>query len=331
MGVNCTKDDVDVIVSSSTAVATEFLHSSPVLPRVNLQLSIPTAITLCSGSDDPATVAISSEVERNELASPGCSGTPTTCGRDRKRRTPKPNSASQRNLINGGGIQSPLPGCTFRTVLDFSDALPLTDREAAASANPLAYTRAHAARQQRQSASASSGTEMALERGDDDEDDGLIDMSLKSEDEDTLLASRASSVVSTASRVSRRSEGDRSVTFESHVIRLGSLSPLRNNSSSSGSFQAALSNGSTRATARRQRHHLSCVVTNNATLVARAAPIEASSTAPLALPIPSDLQSCNASMSLLADSLHMSAQGASSYRAVDMLHVLGGSACLVPM
>jgi hypothetical protein len=330
MGVNCTKDDVDVV--SSTAVATEFLRSSPVLPTVKLQLSIPTAITRCSDEGDLVT-EISSAVERNELASPGCSGTPTTCGRDRKRRTVKPNTASQRNLINGGGIQSPLPGCTFRTVLDFNEALPLTDREAAASANPLASTRAHTTRRHRRSAASasSSGNEMVLERGDDDEDDGLIDMALKSEDEDTLLASRASSVVSTTSRVSRRSEGDRSVTFESHVIRLGSLSPHRN-SSSSGSFQAALSNGSTRATARRQRYHLSCVVANNvSTLLARAAPIEASSTAALAVPIPSDLQSCNASMSLLTDSLHMSAHAASSYRAVDMLHVLGGSACLVPM
>jgi hypothetical protein len=335
MGVNCTKDDADVV--SATAVAADFLpRSSPVLTTVKLQLTlIPTAITrCCSDDEDSAAGAAKSSssaaavVDRKELqiTSPGCSG--------RKRRIPKPNTASQRNLINGGGIQSPLPGCTFRTVLDFNEALPLTDIEAAASANPLTSTRAHTTRQQRQSASASSGNEMmALERGDDEEDDGLIDMSLKAEDEDTLLASRASSGVSTASRVSRRSEGDRSVTFESHVIRLGSLSPQRNNSSSSGSIQGALSNGSTRATARRQRHHhhLTCVVTNNATLLAQVGPIEASSTAALALPIPSDLQSFNASMSLLTDSLHMSAHGASSYRAADMLHVLGGSASLVPM
>ncbi|CUI14792.1 Hypothetical protein, putative [Bodo saltans] len=154
------------------------------------------------------------------------------------------------SVSSGGASSGGVVGAgAFKSVLDFN-ALPLSGCETAPSANPLATPRT--SMRQSKPCAATDLAQATLQ-----ESDGLIDMSAQFEveescDEDALLASRASSAASVVSRSSRRSDGERSVTFESHVVRLGSQPPPQSAGASGGSQGKSGSSGSARATRRRR-------------------------------------------------------------------------------
>lgn len=229
-------------------------------------------------------------------------------------------------------------GSGFRSVVDIHALPPISDDVQTASANPLISP--HALRPQLKKSSGgslSSPRGFLSDEGDDDPAGGLLTLEsawesdVESVDGEGAVGSGlfflrgASLMESVTSRASYRSES--SVTFESHVVRLGAPPPT--------AIRRANSNGLVKR--RRQSCHGAAGKSNNGGAAG-------SATSGSVAPVDDGLECLERSHPQSPSRAGADPQNSSSlsftitadaprpsYRALDLQRVQGGSACLVPL